>query len=57
MKNELNELVLCLTRALAIINDLADKTELTKAQKNDFVRMTELIMDYETLSADEKINN
>lgn len=52
--DQLNELRICLIRALTIINTLADKIELTEEQQDDFVRLTEVIKKYETMQADEE---
>jgi len=53
MPDQLNELRILLTRAIIIINDLADKTELTDEQKGDFVIITDKLKRIETLRADE----
>ena len=53
MKNELNELRVLLTRAIVIINDLADKTELSDQQKDDFVIIADRLKVLEAMNADE----
>lgn len=57
MANKLIELRICLTRAITIIDDLADKTELTEEQKDDFVRITNVIKTYATDSIDTSMPN